>query len=40
MRQTLIFYYAWFTEHHNLMEIVDSRAPFGNLTNQSNGGNY
>ncbi|KAG2627507.1 hypothetical protein PVAP13_3KG127295 [Panicum virgatum] len=25
-------------EHHNLMEIVDSRAPFGNLTNQSNGG--
>ncbi|XP_039784766.1 uncharacterized protein LOC120651352 isoform X2 [Panicum virgatum] len=25
-------------EHHNLMEIVDSRAPFGDLTNQSNGG--
>ena len=38
-RLTLVFDYMWFTEYQNSMETNSSRAPFGDLTNQTNGGN-
>ena len=36
---TLVFDYVWSSEFQNPMETNSSRAPLGNLTNHTNGGN-
>ena len=39
MRLTLFLFYLWFSEYQNPMETNCSRAPFGDMTNHTNGGN-